>query len=198
MAVVAELQAQHLQARFVAAYVESRLDADERAVAEEHLATCATCRREVVEVSRLLLKRRRASQLLPAVGIAAAAMLALVAGISLIGGPTGSDSMRDPVRAPSLTRSHALMVLEPAPDASLSIGADVRFVWNAAELGSTYRLVVLDESGGPVWATETSDTVAVLPASAGPERTGAYFWFVNALASDGSTLTSGARRFSLR
>jgi len=194
--VLAELPTQHLQARLVAAYVERRLDDDERAVVEAHLATCAVCRREVVEVSRLLLKRRRASQFLPAAGIAAAALLALVAGVSLIGGPTKTGS-EPTIRAHS-SSVPALTAVEPAPDVSLSVGDEIRFVWSAADAGSTYRLTVVDESGEPVWSAETSDTVALLMAQAAPVRAGTYFWFVDALASDGSTLTSGARRFSLR
>jgi len=181
----------------VAAYVERRLDDEERAVAEAHLATCADCRREVVEVSRLLLKRRRASQLLPAAGIAAAAVIAFVAGVSLIGGPAKPDSVR-PIRAPAESPAPVLTAVEPAPDVSLSVGNDIRFVWKASEAGSTYKLTVVDESGEPVWSAETSDTVTLLPAEDGPDRPGKYFWFVDALASDGSTLTSGARRFSLR
>lgn len=193
---VAELPKQHLQARLVAAYVESRLDDEERAAAEAHLATCADCRREVVEITRLLLKRRRASQHLPIAGIAAAAMLALVVGVSLIGGPREGESVRA-IRAPSPPTTSALAVLEPAQDVALPVGHEIRFVW-ASKAGSTYRLTVLDESGEPVWSAETSDTVALLPAQAGPESAGTYFWFVDAMASDGSTLTSGARRFSLR
>lgn len=191
-------QTQHLKARLVASYVAGRLDVEERAVVESHLAICDACRREVVEVGRLLQKRPRDSKLLPVAGIAAAAVIALVAGISLLGGPTGSGTTPGAVRAPSISVSRELVALEPAPDTSLSIGSNIRFVWNATEAGSTYRLVVLDESGGPVWTTETSDTMAFLPPGARPKQTGAYFWFVDALASDGSTLTSGARRFSLR
>jgi len=191
-----ELPTQHLRSRLVAAYIARRLDTEERAAAEAHLAVCEECRREVVEVSGLLLKRRRTAQLLPTAGIAAAAVLAMLAGVSLIGGPTTSGSTQA-VRAP-LPPAHALIPVRPAPNDSLSAGEEILFVWSAAEVGSTYRLTVLDETGDPVWSAETSDTVAVLPARAGPDAPGTYFWFVDALASDGSTLTSGARRFSLR
>ena len=191
----ADLPTQHLRSRLVAAYVARRLDAEERAAAESHLAVCAECRREVIEVSGLLQRRRRTAQLLPVAGIAAAAVLTLLAGVSLIGGPeTGSTGA---VRAP-VAPEHALTAVMPAPNASLSTGDEILFVWSAADVGSTYRLTVLDETGGPVWSVETGDTVAVLPAHAGPGGPGTYFWFVDALASDGSTLTSGAQRFSLR
>jgi hypothetical protein len=189
---------QHLLARLVAAYLERRLDAEERAAVEAHLATCEDCRREVLEVSRLILKRRRARQVLPVAGIAAAAVLALVAGVSLIGGPP-ETAASGAVRAPTLPPpARALTAVEPPQDTTLSVGEGIRFLWRAADPGSTYRLTVLDEAGGPVWSTRTSDTVAFLPAEAGPEEIGGYFWFVDALASDGSTLTSGTRRFSLR
>lgn len=193
---MAEQPTQHLRSRLVAAYVAARLDAEERAAAEAHLALCEQCRREVVEVSRLLVKRRRAGQLLPAAGIAAAAMIAMVIGISLLGEPTTSDSTRA-VRAPSQS-IRALTPVEPAPDVSLAVGDDILFVWRATEDGSTYRLTLTDETGDPVWSAETSDTMAFLPARAGPDRPGTYFWFIDALGSDGSTLTSGTRRFLLR
>jgi len=192
----AELPTQHLQSRLVAAYVARSLDSEDREAAEAHLAVCETCRREVVEVSGLLVKRRRTTQLLPAAGVAAAAVLAILAGASLIGGPTNIDSS-GAVRGP-LAPEHALTPVKPAPDDSLPVGVEILFVWSAADIGSTYRLTVVDETGDPVWSAETSDTVVVLPGRAGPDGPGTYFWFVDALASDGSTLTSGARRFSLR
>lgn len=187
----------HLRARLVAAYLEDQLAPEERDQVEGHLASCMECRQEVVSVGRLLVKHRRIRVLVPGAGLAAAAMLALVVGISLVQGPANGDFVA-PVRTPALPADIPLQVVEPDPGSSLPFGQDIRFVWNGADAGATYKLTVVDESGGPVWSTETGDTVATLPAQLGLSPGSTYYWFVDALLYDGSAQTSGARNFTLR
>lgn len=187
----------HLPAKLVAAYLEDHLDPEERDRVEGHLAACLECRREVVNVGRLLVKHRRVRIVAPAAGIAAAAMLALVIGVSLVQRPA-SDDFLAPVRTPALPVNIPLQTVEPVSGSSLSAGEDIRFVWNQATAGATYRLTVIDDAGGPIWSTETGDTVVILPARLGLQPGSTYFWFVDALSHDGSAQTSGARHFTLR
>lgn len=186
----------HLPPRLVAAFLEGDLSSAERAQAEAHLALCTACRRELVEVRRLADGGRGTRRLAPAAAIAAAAVILLAAGLATLSGrletPDGPlVRARDPA---AVTAVHAV---SPAPGASLS-AEDLRFVWNAAPAGSTYRIVVLDASGSPIWSHETADTTATLPPEIELAPAETFFWFVDALAADGSSLTSGARRFSIR
>lgn len=187
---------QHLPARLVAAYLEGVVSERERSEVEEHMTACPECRHELVEVGRLMAKRRRTRLYIPAAAVAVAAAFALALGVSVIGEAQQERPMA--VRAPEPSEVGTITAIAPAAESILSAGDDIRFVWSAKANGGTYRLTVLDESGGPAWSTETGDTVAVLPAEAGLEKDRAYFWFVDALASDGRTATSRARSFSLR
>src|SRR6266851_8649915 len=70
----------HLEAGLLAAYVDGRAGGSDAARVEAHLAECADCRREVIEVRRLASGRTRRWGW-PAVAVlAAAAVLLLVVG----------------------------------------------------------------------------------------------------------------------
>ncbi|HEX5820053.1 MAG TPA: zf-HC2 domain-containing protein [Gemmatimonadales bacterium] len=186
----------HLPATTVAAYVQGELEAAARDEAESHLATCATCRHELVEVGRLVAKRERERLGKMALGVAAVASLMLVVGVLRTSVPRAGD--RGAVeRAPAPGGARAVTALSPGIDATLPSGRDVRFTWHAVAGGSTYRLTLLSESGALLWATATGDTTVSLPDDIQLAPSGAYFWYVDALSADGSTLTSGARRFAV-
>lgn len=191
--------ARHLTAGTVASYLEDRLDAEVRSEVEVHLATCVDCRQEVVEVGRLLEKRRRTRLVVPAAGVAAAAIVALAVGLTIIG-DRGQPDAGDAIRAPAGSGSPTvgISVVQPAPDQVLASDEAVRFIWNSSAPGSVFRVTLLDETGASLWSAESSDTVLALPSDVHLAPGARYFWFVDALGADGSAVTSGARRFSVR
>lgn len=187
----------HLDPDTIAAYVDGGLDASGRARAESHLATCGACRHELVTVQGILQSYRTAPRRLRfAIPLAAAAVLLLAIGLPLFD-PGDAVAPLPPTRRPGGDAT-ALAAISPLPGATLIAGTAVEFTWTAAEAGSTYRLTVVDEAGVPVWSTEGGDTLAVLPADVVLASGHTYFWYVDALRSDGRSLTLGAQRFSVR
>jgi hypothetical protein len=96
------------------------------------------------------------------------------------------------------------------PDAASRIGvvapvegaivgtAPLVFVWRDQTGKPLFRFTLTDATGGEVWTRETGDTTVTLPASVSlaPGRT--YFWTVDALGSDGRSLTTRNHRFVVR
>lgn len=189
----------HLTAGTVAAYVDGRLDAASRVAAESHLAACAGCRAELMEVSALV---DRAPARLPgapralwvgAVSVAAAAVLL----VAVLPGARRTDPAHAPVeRASSADEAPRVRIVSPAA-AQAPAAAPVQFIWHS-QPGATYRVTITDASGAVVWSTATADTVATI-SNPGALRSGAqYNWFVDALLPDGSAITSGVTRFTTR
>jgi hypothetical protein len=188
---------EHLPAALVAAYLDGRLDAAERARAESHLADCAECRQEVVEMRAVLADPettgvtkhvRRPNRWLP-VGIGTAAAAALL----IVLASTARRSPPEIERTPSDAASARLATHAPSDGVSAE---RVVFVWAPAAPGSSYRLTLTDSAGAPVWSTSTMDTVLALPATTQLARGRRYHWYVDALVGDGHTMTSGVRSFS--
>jgi len=183
----------HLEAGDVAAYLDLKLSADDRSRVEVHLAECAECRRELVEVRRVLgnLPRFRRWHLLVPAAAAAAALFVIL-------GPPERDRRPAPVgreRGPRGTERAALIaVVEPGVGAAVAPGPVV-FTWRGVGTGATYRLTVTDERGDVVWSANTADTMATLPARIGLERGRRYAWYLDALLPDGRSVTSGVRAF---
>jgi hypothetical protein len=187
----------HLDADTVAAYVDGRLGPQERSGVESHLAFCVVCRDEVVSVRQMLASFQPVARRFPMPRqLAAAAALILAVGLPLAG-KWGGTSDEVPVRQPGSATVSAVVAVEPAADAALA-GGPVRFVWRAADPGSTFRVRIVDEAGSTVWSVETGDTVASLPGEVTLRPGAAYYWYVDALAADGRSMTSGAQRFTVR
>jgi hypothetical protein len=165
----------------LAAYVDHRLGAAERARVEHHLADCAECRQEVVAVGGLL---RRAAR--PRRWILATALLASAAGLLVILRPEGGE----PLRATPVVQQ--LMAYGPVGETPL---ARVRFVWAAVRGATSYRLTLTSHDGAPLWSVSLADTTVALPDSVRllPER--GYFWVADALLDDGSSRSTGLREF---
>jgi hypothetical protein len=165
----------------MAAYLDRRLDAADRDRVEGHLAGCADCRQEMLEVRGLLRRGARPRRLL--VG---ASLLAVVAALVLIVQPGGIEQVRGGGTAPSLT------AYGPTGDASQS---SLRFVWGAAPGVATYRLTVSGGDGVPVWSGSVADTVMALPDSVTLQADRRYVWIADALMGDGSTRSTGLHEF---
>lgn len=188
-----ELVDAHLSPDDMAGMADGRLLAERRVAVETHLAVCRQCRNELASITSLVdsaapLVRKRSRWPIAGVGLVAAAA-ALLFVIPRRQAPRQSDAtdLRGSGMAGSVT------VVRPT---SASIDQDsVQFVWRHDD-GSTYRLVVTDSAGAQIFTTSTSDT-AVAPA-ARFEPGARYFWYVDALRPDGSSVSSPSTSFSIR
>jgi anti-sigma factor RsiW len=182
--------ADHLEPRLVAAYAAGTLDASERERIERHLSQCRDCVAEVVAIHRI--GRPRRWPLLPLVtgGLAAAAALAIYLGVAGRTAPTPADDIRG-AESPSVLRFDAVA---PADGAVLG---DSGFVWRAIADAVTYRLTITDDAGDELWSQTTSDTAATRPRSVRLLAGRTYFWYIDALKGDGTSATSGVRRFQI-
>lgn len=188
----------HLDATTLAALLDGELEATARATAELHLAWCAACRREYLEAQSLARTNRPSRRVgwRPVAIAAAAALLVIVSGPPLRRAlERGSIPAAD---RSSALRAASVDVVVPAPDAVVERDSTLRFAWHAPDSGSRFRLTLTDDRGETIWEVETGDTSVVLPDRIPLAAGHAYFWYVDALAPDGRSITSGAHRFSAR
>ncbi len=182
----------HCEAGLVAAYLDGRAGTADTARVEAHLAECADCRREVIDVRRLLSGRTRRWGWSAVAVLAAAAVLLVVVGRT--GGPhvpVGS-STRSGGRPEPLSPA----VLAPVDGATMSRGA-ASFVWHSVTGSAAYRLTLTDERGDVVWTTEGTDTSVAPPPAlrlSGGQR---YYWSVDVLLRDGRSATTGFHGFRI-
>lgn len=178
----------HLSDARLAAFLDRGLTPAERASVEEHLSRCAACRAHVVASQELLSEVRRPWR--SRVGgslIAAAAVVLLAVGLTARG---GSRVAPDPV-----VRGGAdARLIAYGPTGETSARA-LRFVWGATPGAVTYRLSVTRADGAAVWSHSGADTSVALPDSVVLARNRHYFWMADALLGDGSSRSTGVRRF---
>src|SRR5207302_10761246 len=86
-------------------------------------------------------------------------------------------------------------VIAPPSDSAVD-AARVVFVWRSMEPRGPCRLTLMDAAGARLWSISTRDTWVTLPVEVrvAPGRT--YLWYVDALAGDGRSSSSGVRSFS--
>lgn len=181
----------HIETGLVAAYVDGRAATAEAAKIEAHLAECADCRRELIEVRRLL-PRKAQRWAWSAVGVlAAAAVLLLV--VSRPGGQRASDGSTTRGGQPEPSTPSALA---PAEGSTVA-GAGMLFVWSSVEGATAYRFTLTDERGDVAWTTESADT-NVAPAPSVRLLGGhTYYWSVDVLLPDGRSTTTGFHSFRI-
>lgn len=205
---------EHLSGVEAAAYVDGRLSPVERARAEAHMEACDACRSEVVEVARVIVpdgetvsdpqaapgrptvSRRGRRLLLPGLGIAAAAALAVVLFWPSL--PTDSErgTPRDAERIVETEGVPTLGVVRP--EAGGALGREERlFVWRGADADAVYRLTLSDEVGRTLWNESTGDTTLVLPDEVVLQAGATYFWRVDALLRTGRSATTRVRSFTV-
>jgi hypothetical protein len=165
----------HLEPDEVAAYTDNALSAEARAEVQAHLAACAECRAEVLEVSRIVETvpaawriRRRAW--IPAAAAAAAALVLIW--------PRPAETPVTPVhREEAVTTTIAPRPLLPTG----SVDSLSRLVWTSVPYADRYHVRLFDGAGSVIWERETADTVGVIPASVSVRAGVPYFWKVEAL-----------------
>jgi anti-sigma factor RsiW len=172
----------------VTGYLEGTIPPVERARIEAHLADCEECAAELAEVSRL---RRAGTRPVTWMGVGAAA--AAVIAVVMVGRPHERRTGDEGSFERGVPTAPAVNAVAPGDGAVLS--SEPQFVWDAVPGAATYRILVTRLDGDSVWASSLRDTVVRAPDSA--LTPGAYYWFVDALLSDGRSIPGKAREFRL-
>lgn len=188
-----------LDERAIGDLLGGRLTRELRAPLVAHLLACAHCRSILAATGRLLNDPQVAKEIprprrvlwqrwpLP-LGLAAAAAVLLLLWPRSVQRSDSVPGMREP--SPAATQA-------PGPIAPRgSVARVVQFVWSSVPGVDRYRVRLYDGEGGVVWTTETSDSVAVLPASVVPAA-GSYFWKVEAQTEWGRWVGSDLTEFRL-
>jgi|1185.fasta_scaffold38883_2 hypothetical protein len=193
----------HLSNGDLAAFLDGRLDAPARSAVEAHLADCARCREEMVEtqmaLSELGPSRRvplaRPNTFRRATWIAGVAAAILVIAMVPRLRQSSLAGRGDEARVRGGSASSSIIVVSPHADAADA--GHLVFTWRSLEPDATYRLVVTDSVGAPVFRTTTRDTAVVLPAAIPVARGRSYFWYVDALRRGGHSVSTGVQSFSV-
>lgn len=189
---------EHPAAEELAAYLSDTLAPESRAAVEEHLAECRECRQQITGARRLLRQHRSPKRLVWLVPAAAAAILVFAVVVrSPFQSPAGREPLRGDSGSPGSDPTLRIGIVAPAERDTVGPGP-VIFVWRGQVGKPLFRLTLTDGSGREAWTAETGDTTLSLPAtvSLAPGRT--YFWTVDALGSDGRSLTTRNHRFLTR
>lgn len=189
-----ESPAFHPEAWELAAYLDGALAGDNRSRVEAHLAGCADCRLEVAAVAQLVRTAPRPRRMAVPLGLAAAAVLALLL-VPALDFPTRFGPARH--REPAVTTTAPPVAIAPRG----AVDAARQLVWSAVPHATRYRVTLIDGEGTALWRWETADTVAVLPDTVRLSVGSSYFWKVEAetgfgrwVASDLVDFTAGAPR----
>jgi anti-sigma factor RsiW len=180
----------HLSPEALAGYLDDALPREEQGQVELHLATCTPCREELAEVRRLQLHRSRRRWAVVLLPTAAAAAALLVIGL-----PRPATTPSDIRARPAAEQP--LAIVSPVSSAEIAPGP-VKFTWGSAGPRASYTLTLQAADGRVVWTWTATDTVAVLPDSValGPGLT--WFWYVDAMLSDGRSRSTGLQRLRTR
>jgi hypothetical protein len=194
----------HLNATQVAAFLDGGLRGTEREPVVSHLADCAECRRELVELRGALGAATAVSSARRRRGAIAAAIAAGLVFVLLP--PLVQRGTRE---APSVEATRvgddphgtaavgAFAALAPADGAELPRGART-LVWRAAAVDAMYMVTVQDSAGAVVWSGSMADTSASIPSTTSLMAGQRYFWSVDARLADGATAGTGVRTFTAR
>ena len=188
----ASAQTPHVSSEVLAGYLARTLSAADRAEVERHLATCETCRRELVDAQNVLSKRKRPRRAGTAIAIlgAGAAILLLVR--------LPQSTSRAPDEA--ILRggaSSGVQVVAPAEGSVVGDSA-VAFQWHSAGPDRLYRMSLLDNQANRIWGTETKDTLAPLPADIRLKPNSEYVWYVESIGLGADSVSSGPITFKVR
>ncbi|HUQ20662.1 MAG TPA: zf-HC2 domain-containing protein [Gemmatimonadaceae bacterium] len=185
-------QTPHVSSEVLAGYLARTLSSADREEVERHLATCETCRGELIDAQNVLSKRKR-----PRRAGAAIAILSAGAAIVLL------------VRLPQSTnRVPGETVLRGGAQSSVNIVAPtegsivgdsaVAFQWSGTGGDRLYRISLLDNQANRIWGTETKDTVVNLPTAIHLKPNTEYVWYVESIGLGADSLSSGPVTFKVR
>jgi hypothetical protein len=169
-----ERSEQHLEAQEVAAYVDGAISSDRYAAIQAHLATCAECRAEVFDVSRIVRSapstrtstRPWARRIW--ISMAAAAVVVVLA-----------KTWTPPQETAPVHRGDAQTAVAPrALSPTGQVDGVTTFVWSSVPQTESYHIRLFDSQGTVLWETQIADTVAKLPRSVFLRPGSSYFWKV--------------------
>jgi hypothetical protein len=183
----------HMTDLELAAYLDGSLGKADQSRVEDHLASCAECRNHVVSAKALLGRTQPRSR--PVFGVAAALAAAAVVAF-LLANPRSLQRQRPDTSLIRAESSHSgLTAYTPSGQIPRS---NLSFVWGAAPAATAYRLTVTDDGGATIWSVSAVDTTATMPDAIRVVPGKQYYWVVDALAADGSTVSTGLRNFDIR
>ncbi len=189
------MQHQHLTTGEVAAYLEKSLTAPEQERVERHLARCAECRDEVVQVQNIESVSRRPGKGMY-LGIGAVAAAAVVAFV--LATPFGRQLLftdtESPTRSSATEGAVAIGAIAPA-DGGRVIREGLTLLWHGVSAETSYQITLTNPQGDVVWTARTSDTTAAVPSTIELIADASYYWYVDALLEDGRPATTGIQRF---
>lgn len=190
-----------ISAEEMAAYIDDRLSSGERASVEARLAQSPDLRAELVAATRIVSAPDAAKSRRPFPWKMASALAAAAAAVVLVVviPNRNPDSRQSP--SPAERRAEAedggrVNLLGPRDAAVVPI-ASARFGWQS-EGDASYRITIADATGATIWTTLTSDTTVTVPATITLRPGNHYYWYVDALRIDGSSITSGPRSFTTK
>jgi anti-sigma factor RsiW len=183
----------HLEPDDMASLLDGNATAAARGRIEAHLAECAECRRELVQLDDIArtVPARRSRWLVPLAATAAAAAVLLV----IVVPRAGRDGDNEPVRhrEPAVSATAAPVTLSPRG----VVAAVDTLRWSRVPGADRYRMAIYDAGGTLVWEVTTADTGAAFPDSVTLEPGRPYFWSVRARAGYERWSESGLTRFRL-
>jgi hypothetical protein len=187
----------HLSSEDLAALVDGTVDTRRRRKLDEHLALCPDCRAELIGASRAVdtAPRTRRRHVTWGTAIAAAAVIVIAIGFSMTRTTTRQSSAVDVTRGAAAPSATVTLTL---PHDNADLAADsVRFVWQR-EPTASYEVIVTDSVGKRLFSIPRNDTTALPPATAHFVPGARYFWNVDAIRTDGTSLSSASRAFTIR
>jgi hypothetical protein len=184
----------HIDEDELASYLDRTLSDADRRLIEAHLSACDECRaeviasREAVSSAPTLGGSRFRSWRIIGGAVTAAAVIVVIGTLSR--SRTDRDIERD-----ANTTVPAVTIVNPADGSPL--GTDRIVTWRALAENTSYRVTIADQSAQPIHTTTVRDTSAVIPQSVSLVAGRKYFWYVDAIRTDGTTATSGLKSFTV-
>ena len=166
---------QHLETPEIAAYVDGAISGDRYAAIQTHLATCAECRAEVFDVSRIVRSSPSAhSATRPWARRIWISMAAAAAVVVLLAKPWAPSHETAPVHRGETQAAAAPRALAPTGQ----VEGVTTFVWSSVPQTGNYHVRLFDSQGTVLWETSTADTLAKLPRSVLLRPGRSYYWKV--------------------
>ena len=179
----------HMTDMLIASYLDRRMSDVDRERFENHLAECPECRQAVIEAESLVKRVRPRWR--------GNTIVALIAAVFVLVAVDLKVQHRSDLSARTTTREvrtadAGLTAYGPSGEVTRS---GLRFVWSPLAGAISYKILLVDASSQPVWSATATDTSIALPATVALRAGETYLWAADALASDGTTHSTGLHEF---